>query len=41
MGIFFELADGEENKALLFGVRCRAVFQQKDFEPEPQPKDLS
>lgn len=41
MRIFFELADGEENKALLFGVRCRAVFQQKDFEPEPQPKDLS
>lgn len=38
---FFELADGKENKVLLFVVRCRALFQQKDFEPEPQPKDLS
>lgn len=24
-----------------FGVRCRALFQQKDREPEPQPKELS
>lgn len=41
MRIFFELADGEENKVLLFGVRCGALFQQKDLEPESQPKDLS
>lgn len=38
---FFQLAGGEENQVMLFGVRCRALFQQKDLEPEPQPKELS
>lgn len=38
---FFELAGGEEKQEILFGERCRALFQQKDLEPEPQPKELS
>lgn len=38
---FFELAGGEENQATLCRVRCRVLFQQKDPEPEPQPKELS
>lgn len=38
---FFELAGSEENQVILFGVRRRALFQQKDLEPEPQPKELS
>lgn len=41
MRIFFYLAAGEENQVMLFGVRCRALFQQKDLEPESQPKELS
>jgi len=38
--ILFEFA-GEENLVMLFGVRRRALFQQKDLEPEPEPKELS